>query len=51
VNVQRKASAKEELAEELASHATRIVNGEAAVPRPGTLCKVCQFAKQCLPDI
>ena len=47
VKVERKAFQPEELAR----LATRIVSGEEAAPRPGTLCKVCQFAKQCLPEI
>jgi ATP-dependent exoDNAse (exonuclease V) beta subunit len=31
----------------LAKLASRIVRGEAGVPRPSSLCDVCQFANQC----
>jgi len=36
--------------ENLASLASRIVAGEEAKPRPGKLCELCQFRKECLTE-
>jgi ATP-dependent helicase/nuclease subunit A len=38
--------------EAIARHASRIVTShEKAIPKPGPLCKFCQFRSECMPEI